>query len=160
MTSMLKRYGQSRALLCGILLLLQVAGNAGSLWGQTPLDWKPFGIDAALLPDFSAELRQRLPLPERDAIGWLDGSGFGLERLRTQEDRLAPETRFGIFRLFLSRHREFSGADRDIQRPYGAGPGTFDSLRNLPEDLRNRPGRAFERMGEIFQPQLNLEIEF
>lgn len=150
---------RSWAVLVWILVALQMTGSAGSAWGQTPFNWEPFGIDKALLPDLAAELRQRDPLPEGAGVGRYGGSGFGIEKTRVDEDRLAPETRFGYFRLFLSRY-QVSGADRDIQRPNGSRTGTLDLLKALPGNLRSNPGRAFASMGEIFQPQLNLGIEF
>jgi hypothetical protein len=150
---------RSWAVLGWILLVLQMTGSAGSAWGQTPFDWELFGIDKALLPDLAAELRQRDPLLEGAGIRRFGGNGFGIEKAPVDEDRLAPETRFGYFHLFLSRY-QVSGADRDIQRPNGSRTGTVDRLKTLPGDLRSNPGRAFESMGEIFQPQLNLGIEF
>jgi hypothetical protein len=144
--------------LFGILLLLQMAGT-GAAWGQTPFDWKPFGLDTDLLPDLSIQLRQRDPLLEGAGMQRFEDRGIGLERPPAEEGLSAPEARFGHLRLFLSRY-PFSGVERDIEGPMRDRTGAFDRLKTVPGDLRANPGRAFQSMGEIFQPQLNLGIEF
>jgi hypothetical protein len=148
-----------RAALFVILLILQMAGSPGAVWGQSPFDWKPFGVDKDLLPDLSAELRQRDLFLERAGVGRLEGRGIGLEKPPAVEELSAPEARFGHLRLFLSRF-PFSGVERDIEGPMRDRMGAFDRLKTVPGNLRDNPGRAFESMGEIFQPQLNLGIEF
>jgi len=146
-------------ILLGILFFEQLAGIGGNVWGQIPFDWEPFGIDKTLLPDFSIQLRQRDSLQEGAGLGPFEDHRIGLEKTPAAEGFSAPEARLGRLRLYLSRF-PFSDVDRDVERPMRDRTGAFDRFKSLPDDLRTNPGRAFQSMGEIFQPQLNLGIEF
>lgn len=77
----------------------------------------------------------------------------------SREDRLY-KVRLGYFHLSLDRYASGEGKGREIFRPR-EGRNTFlGAVQSLPGTLRSDPARAMESVGMIFEPQVNLQIEF
>ncbi len=74
------------------------------------------------------------------------------------EDRPWTDWRLGPFRLFWSRS-DAMPANRDPGKALDRD-GIFSRLKVLPGDLLHNPSRAAETVGRIFEPQLNLGLEF
>jgi len=67
--------------------------------------------------------------------------------------------RLGHFLLFLSRDHSLD-PKRDRVRSEDGRNGALNAFKSLPGVLQADPSRAMDSIGKIFEPQLNLGIEF
>ncbi|MCX5820232.1 MAG: hypothetical protein NT047_10035 [Deltaproteobacteria bacterium] len=147
-------------ILLPIILLVLVAGIARETRAEGIFDRERFLIREGLIPDFRDEgkkvflSREGLspePAQYKEAADMKSGDGRG-ERLYN--------VRLGYFHLFLTRYASGEGKGREIFR-LPEGRNTFlGTVQSLPGTLRSDPARAMESVGTIFEPQVNLQIEF
>jgi hypothetical protein len=119
-----------------------------------------FLISEELIPDFRDE-GKRMFLPR-------EGLSPEQARYKTAADMKSGDgreerfhnVRLGYFRLFLTRYASDEGKGREIFRP-PEGRNTFlGTVQSLNGTLRSDPARAMESVGRIFEPHVNLQIEF
>jgi len=131
-------------------------GAAGRFFG-----WEPFRVMQELRLEIPEAGRGLVVLsgldiaPERIAAGNAASVPVGVSRESAQ-----PDLRIGAFRLFLSR----SGGEGSNREWFPSGyerGGALDMLKALPGAFRTDPSRALvDSVGKLFEPQLNLGIEF
>lgn len=144
-------------------LIIVLAVMTAGMDRGTPADprfvWEPFHVSRELLPDLPNGEAGRRPLfEERLPLGLVFGDD-ALDSLSAADGyQSRSDLRVGYFRLFLSRSPAGNGKFKELERH--GDRLTLDMMKSLPGALRTDPSRAVDSFGAIFQPQLNLGIEF
>lgn len=149
-----------RRLLLLVSVLLLASGAAGEAFPQSIGHWVPFRVDEGLAPGRPAERTfDTLVAALSDRVGERETALQEIGQVSPRPiDRMGPSLRFGYWQLYLTRIRS---VDTKLGPEATGVRGSFlDTLRALPGEIRNDPTQAAESLGRIFQPQLNLGIEF
>jgi hypothetical protein len=137
-------------LLAGLLAFAVVLGEASA---GTFLPDDLFPIDEEIVPSAP------------DPVHIRDSSMLGVQMDLQASSKTAEgngawsDWRLGRFRLFWSRSGTTISSIRDPGQ-VADRDGIFSRLKVLPDDLLHHPSRAAETVGRIFEPQLNLGLEF
>jgi hypothetical protein len=140
-------------------LLFVLAGFAGEIRAGSLFGWDPFRVKGELAPG-DAVWKNVEPLPlERGARNGQTGGKEAAPGTARVADRSRYAVRIGYWQLYLSR---FPSADhqKGLAPPAADRGGVLDALRSLPVEMQADPTRAAQSIGRIFEPQLNLGIEF
>jgi hypothetical protein len=158
---MKKLYSLKYAWLIYLFLLIVVSaveGNASGMVGT----WEPFkaktelglyvaGVDADRIPSAWDEFIQT------DKIISIDGDRSAAER---KGDSSLNVLRFHNVSISLSRAL-LDQLQVDIRQPSGSGVDKLSAIKSLPTTFLNSSyGDTFQSLGKIFEPQVNLSIEF
>ncbi|MCE5280629.1 MAG: hypothetical protein LLG93_00855 [Deltaproteobacteria bacterium] len=140
-------------LLLAGLLAIAVVCPTGEASAGTFLPDDLFGVDEDIAPSAPDPIHIRdISMPGAQ----MDFQASG----KTAEGNGAlPDWRLGRFRLFWSRSDTTISSIRDPGQ-VADRDGIFLRLKVLPDDLLHNPSRAAETVGRIFEPQLNLGLEF
>lgn len=147
-----------------VLLIINFRAACGHA-ADTDSYFRPFTVNTELVPDF---------LHVKSSVGPFTGfqdvslekntyRPFVIDDYRGKKNgRPANSIDLPYFRLSFSRslldRRELQG--KDALRP-GREDSDVMRMKSLPSMLRNSsPRETFGAIGDIFQPQLNLEIDF
>ena len=148
-------------ILLPIILLVLVAGIARETRAEGVFDRERFLIREGLIPDFRDEGAKKMLLPREglspEQAHYKEAADMKSGDVR--EGRLY-NVRRGYFRLFLTLYASGEGKDREIFRPPEERNTFLGTVQSLPGTLRSDPARAMESVGTIFEPQVNLQIEF
>jgi hypothetical protein len=147
-------------ILLPIILSVLAVGIAPETRAEGVFDRERFLISEGLIPDFRDE-GKKMFLP-REGL-WLEQDRYkafaGMKSGNGRAERFY-EVRVGYFHLFLSHYASDDGKGREIFRP-PEGRNTFlGTVQSLNGALRSDPARAMESVGRIFEPHVNLQIEF
>jgi hypothetical protein len=156
-----------------LLLLLVIAAPAA--WGQETDSGEYISLfkgKAELAPGFSAARPPEVPFAGKlpgdslsEILNLPVGKGEDIFPLREAGDGRKDTLRPSGFDLYYFR-LSFSRAvleqpGMDILRQRKEDSDTLSKIRSLPSMLGNSsPQEAFGAIGDIFRPQLNLEIDF
>lgn len=144
-------------------LIIALAVMTAGMDRGTPADpgfvWEPFHVSRELLPDLPNGEAEGRPLSGEKLPPGLVFGGDALDDLSAAGGyQTRSDLRVGYFRLFLSRSPAGNGNFRELER--SGESRTLNLMKSLPGALRTDPSRAVDSFGAIFQPQLNLGIEF
>jgi hypothetical protein len=157
--TMVKLYKQKYIfILCVLLLALvsEVKSYAKGIVGE----WEPFKTKTELelrLSNVSAE-RNVLPRDEfyeKDAIRPIETYAEDKKSSNTGDILKFHNVSISFSRVVI-KHIQI-----DAQKPSGEGSATLHEIKTLPSTFLTSPYRdTFESIGRIFEPQVNLKIEF
>lgn len=143
-----------------VILLMTMTILQEQAFGMA-FDWKRFQARSDLVlyvPSAMPERVRLLPTDELFSIRDVFKEGGDVPDLKSDENP-------GIFKyrkikLYLSS-LVMDQRNIDVQHPLDNGIGKFDTVKSLPSMFLNFQYRdTFESIGRIFEPQLNLGIEF
>lgn len=143
-----------------VLILLDVSIVAGQAGGMI-FEWEPFQIRIDLA------LRAPSDMPGHNRIFSFDefssiSERFAFETIESHEntDRNLNILKYRNVRLYLS-HLIMDEKSTNLKQPYGNESDRLNAVKSFPSVLLNFQYReTFESIGRIFEPQLNLGIEF
>ena len=156
-----KRFDRLKTMfILGAAILL----NAGMAEGQmagVPFDWEPFQTRVDL------GLRVPSDIPEHNGLIFSDefSSIRDLAKEETSVSDVRSERNLDLYRyrrirLYLS-HVIIDRKDIDIRQPLSNVDDKINKIKSVPSMFFNSQYRdTFESMGRIFEPQVNLGIEF
>jgi len=143
-----------------LILLVTVTILHGQAFGMD-FDWKRFQTRNDLrlyVPSAESERIGLLPTDELSAIRDIFKEKGG--DLDLKDEELPAIFKYGKIKLYLSS-LVMDQRNIDIHHPLDNGSGKFDAVKSLPTMFLNFQYRdTFESFGRIFEPQLNLGIEF
>jgi len=144
----------------GVAILLNAGMAEGQMTGVA-YDWEPFQT--------RVDLGLRLPsnIPERNGLIFPDefSSIRDLAKEETSVSDVKSERNLDLYRyrrirLYLS-HVIIDRKDIDIRQPLSNVDDKINKIKSVPSMFFNSQYRdTFESMGRIFEPQVNLGIEF
>jgi hypothetical protein len=145
-----------------VILVLII--NVTILEGQTNdmvFDWEPFQTRMDLVLQGSYDIQNRnglFPSDEFSSVGNLiKGETSGPD---VKNDKNLDIFRYRKIRLYLSNLVIYQN-DIPIRQPFSSDSSKLDTAKSLPSMLLNFQYRdTFESIGGIFEPQINLGIEF
>ncbi len=152
-------HGSNYAWFIYLFLLIAVSAVEGNASGMNA-DWEPFNTNTELGSYVVAVDTDRIPEAKNKFI---------------QTDKIIPMERDTAERgndgsLNVLRFRKVSVSfsrtlldqlQVDIRQPSGSGVDKLYAIKSLPSMFVNSPYRdTFESLGKIFEPQVNLSIEF
>ncbi|MBU2252434.1 MAG: hypothetical protein KKI04_03175 [Proteobacteria bacterium] len=117
-----------------------------------------FQVKRELAPNFHVEGDRRNGLLRGESLREQLREG-GVVRGEPAGGGNLSRIRLGHFLLFLSRDHSLD-PKRDRVRPKDERNGALNAFKSLPGALQADPSRAMDSIGKIFEPQLNLGIEF
>jgi hypothetical protein len=147
-------------LMIGMAVLLNASLSEGQVAG-TAFDWEPFQV--------RADLGLRIPFSIPERYGLL--SDVESSSIRTsikgeagspnvKSDRSLDIYRYGRMRLYLSR-TVLEKNNIEVRQPVIDNNDRLNAIKSLPSlFLDSHYQDTFESIGRIFEPQLNLGIEF
>ena len=147
-----------RLILLFIIIFFTV--SAGRSYG-TILEWEPFKI--------RADLALSIPVvPLKDKIIFIPPDEFSEIRdsyLFTLDTDRKSDTNWNRFNFrsltFTFSHCEVGQFDRNMTRLLGNEQDKWNTIKSLPTIFLHSPYQdTFESIGRIFEPQVNLGIEF
>jgi hypothetical protein len=124
------------------------------------MSWRPFVVRDDLAPVKmiqktmrpSAAVLEKFTTDNNDSLRAIKGEDEGREKKWS-------EFQFGSFRLRISRYNDPRLRSDAVQS--NNAEGIWATLKSLPAQLGGSPSReTLETMGKIFNPQLDLGIEF
>jgi len=144
----------------GVAILLNAGMAEGQMTGL-PFDWEPFQTRVDL------GLRVPSDIPERNGLIFPDefSSIRDLAKEETSVSDVKSERNLDLYRyrrikLYLS-HVIIDRKDIDIRQPLSNVDDKINKIKSVPSMFFNYQYRdTFESMGRIFEPQINLGIEF
>ena len=126
----------------------------------TILEWEPFRVrtDLALnIPMVEQENEKNTGSVQDESPGMRDGHLFTLDTNRKEETKW---NRFNLPYLTLTFSRCAVG-QLDMTRSLSNGQNKWNTIKSLPSTFLHSPyGDTFESLGKVFEPQVNLGIEF
>jgi hypothetical protein len=142
------------------VLLLALVSEVKSYAKGIIAGWEPFKTKTELelrLSDVSSE-RNVLPRDEfyeKDATMPIETYSAEKKNSSTGDILKFYNVRISFSRMVI-KHMQI-----DAQKPSGEGSDTFHEIKTLPSTFLTSPYRdTFESIGRIFEPQVNLKIEF
>ena len=159
MLDMKNAYSSNCAWLIYLFLLIAVSAVDGNASGMNAA-WEPFktntelgsyvvGVDADKIPSAQDEFMQidKITPMERDTPERKNDGSFNVLRFH--------RVSVSFSRTLLDQLQV------DIRQASGNGVDKLSAIKSLPSMFVNSPYRdTFESLGKIFEPQLNLSIEF
>jgi hypothetical protein len=147
-----------------LVIGMAVLFNADLSGGQTAgivFDWEPFQVHSDLGLHFPSDIPEHygplssVEIPSiRTSIKGETGS------LNEKSDRSLDIYRYGRMRLYLSRV-VLEKNNMELRQPVNDANNKLNTIKTLPTMFFNSQYRdTFESVGRVFEPQLNLGIEF
>jgi len=149
-----------------LIIFLFFTVNAERSYG-TVLEWKPFKMRADLALSVSAvtPLENKINFMPDGSSEILDIEDFMdsyLSTLDTDRKSEANWNRFNLRYLTLTFSHYATGQfERDMTELFSNEGNKWDTIKSLPTIFLHSPYQdTFESIGKIFEPQINLRIDF
>ena len=150
--------GLSKRNVLVIFLAILLLGIGREMMAADLFPWDRFRVKRELIPNFHVEGDRRNGLRRGESLV-KQFREDGVVRGGPVDGENHSRIRLGHFLLFLSRDHSLD-TKRDRVRPEDEQNGTLNAFKSLPGALQADPSRAMESVGKVFEPQLNLGIEF
>lgn len=143
-----------------VILLMTMTLLQEQAFGMA-FDWKLFQTRSDLVLQVPSAIPDRiglLPTDDLSSIRDVFKEGGGAPDFKSDENPAV--VKYGKIKLYLTR-LVIDQRNLDAHQPVDNGSGKFDDVKSLPSMFLNFQYRdTFESIGRIFEPQLNLGIEF
>ena len=156
---MKKAYSSNYAWLIYLFLLIAVSAVEGNASGMI-VAWEPFKTNTELGSYVVGVDSDRIPSARDEFIQTDKILPIDHDTVERKNDSSLNILRFHNVSLSFSRAL-LDQVQVDMRQASGSGADKLYAIKSLPSMFVNSPYRdTFESLGKIFEPQLNLSIEF